>query len=104
MRDSLKTINEIAIELHEANQLTHKLIPTATPVPTYTLYPTYTPYPTLTPLPTPTPLPPPSPDGQHSLEEANDPGTRTGCKRWSANVRFDENNEAYLEEVCREYY
>ena len=76
MRDSLKTINEIAIELHEANQLTHKLIPTATPVPTYTLYPTYTTYPTLTPLPTHTPLPPPTPDGQHSLEEANDPGVQ----------------------------
>lgn len=70
MRDSLKTINEIAIELHEANQLTHKLIPTATPVPTYTPYPTYTVYPTLAPLPTYTPFPPPTPDFEPTIEES----------------------------------
>ena len=58
MRDSLKTINEIAIELHEANQLTHKLIPTATPVPT------------LAPLPTYTPFPPPTPDFEPTIEES----------------------------------
>ena len=71
LRDSLKTINEIAIELHEANQLTHKLIPTATPVPTYTPYPTYTVYPTLAPLPTYTPFPPPTPDFEPTIEESN---------------------------------
>ena len=31
---------------------------------------------TLAPLPTHTPLPPPTPDGEHSLEEANDPGVQ----------------------------
>ena len=72
LKDSLKTINELAIELHEVNELTHQLIPTPT------LIPTYTPYPTLIPLPRHTPLPPPTSDGQHSLEEANDPGVRTG--------------------------
>jgi len=76
LKDSLKTINELAIELHEANELTQELIPTPTLMPTYTLYPTYTPYPTLKPRPTHTPLPPPTSDGQHSLEEANAPGVQ----------------------------
>mgnify|MGYP001204184864 FL=1 len=76
IKDSLETINELTIELKEANTLTQELIATPTPVPTYTLYPTYTPHPTLTPWPTYTPFPPPTPDGLHSLAEANDPGVQ----------------------------